>query len=316
MIVTLTPNPSLDRTISLEQLRRGGVHRALALRDDPGGKGVNVSRALAANGASTVTVVPAGGDIAATFSALLDEAGVAHHLVPLAGAVRTNITLVEDDGTTTKVNEQGRYSTAADAALMLDAADARLDRACWAVGCGSLPPGLDGEVYAELVARARRRGVSVAIDTSGAALTRAIAAGPDLVKPNLHELADHAGRPLTRLAEVVDAAREIVDAGVATVLVSLGAQGAIAVTRDGAIHASAHVTAPLSTVGAGDCLLAGWLDAVTQGAPASAALEQAVRWGSAAVALPGSSVPGPREVAAVSVESTSVLDPQLAMTGD
>ncbi|MDN4479928.1 1-phosphofructokinase [Demequina muriae] len=316
MIVTLTPNPSLDRTIALEQLRPGGVHRALSLREDPGGKGVNVSRALAANGAATIAVVPAGGEIAPRFSALLDDAHVTHDLVNLPGAVRTNITLVEDDGTTTKVNELGRDSTAADAALMLDAAESHLEGASWVVGCGSLPPGLGGEVYVELIARARRRGVAVAIDTSGVALTAVIGAGPDLIKPNHHELAEHAGRPLPLLTDVVEAAREIVDAGVATVVVSLGAQGAVAVSRDGAAHAVAHVASPLSTVGAGDCLLAGWLHAVSEGATARDAIERAVRWGSAAVALPGSAVPGPRDLEAVSVTSHPALDPRLAMSGD
>lgn len=316
MIVTLTPNPSLDRTIALDELRRGGVHRALSLREDPGGKGVNVSRALTANGAPTVAVLPAGGAIALQFSALLDEAAVRHELVSLAGAVRTNITLVESDGTTTKINEPGRDSTAADAALMLDAVESHLDGADWVVGCGSLPPGLDGQFYAQLVERARWRGVSVAIDTSGAALTQVIAAGPDLIKPNHHELAEHAGRELPLLTDVVQAAGDIVAAGVATVVVSLGAQGAIAVTRDEAVHAVAHVAAPLSTVGAGDCLLAGWLHAVSEGASASAAIERAVRWGSAAVALPGSSVPGPADLAVVDVTTSPALDPHLVMTGD
>lgn len=316
MIVTLTPNPSLDRTIAVDALRRGGVHRALSIREDPGGKGVNVSRALAANGATTVAVLPAGGAIAPQFSALLVEAHVRHDLVNLPGAVRTNITLVEDDGTTTKINELGRDSTAADAALMLDATQSHLADATWVVGCGSLPPGLGGEVYVELVARARRHGVAVAIDTSGAALTQVIDAGPDLIKPNLHELAEHAGRELPRLTDVVEAAREIVAAGVATVVVSLGAQGAVAVTRDEAVHAVAHVSSPLSTVGAGDCLLAGWLHAVSEGASASAAIERAVRWGSAAVALPGSSVPGPADLDTIDVTSSPALDPHLVMTGD
>lgn len=316
MIVTLTPNPSLDRTIAVDALRRGGVHRAVSLQEDPGGKGVNVSRALAANGATTVAVLPAEGASALQFSGLLDQAGVRHDLVPLPGAVRTNITLVEEDGTTTKINEPGRRSTAADAALMLDGVEAHLDGASWVVGCGSLPPGLGGELYADLIARARKRGVKVAIDTSGAALAVAVAAGPDLVKPNHHELAEYVGRPLPLLHDVLAAAREVVHAGVETVVVSLGSVGAVAVTADEAHHAAATITAPNSTVGAGDCLLAGWLYAVAEGAGPVAAIERAVRWGSAAVTLPGSSVPGPQDLAAITVDVFPQRPDHLVMTSD
>lgn len=316
MIVTLTPNPSLDRTIAVEALRLGGVHRAVSLREDPGGKGVNVSRALAANGADTIAVLPADGAMALQFSNLLNTAGVRHDLVPLDGAVRTNITLVEADGTTTKINELGRESTQHDAELMLAGVEAHLDGAHWVVGCGSLPPGLDGQVYARLVERARARGVKVAIDSSGLAFAQAIAAGPDLVKPNHHELAEYVGRPLPLLADVVAAAREIVAAGVETVVVSLGSQGAVAVTAHAAHHAVATIDAPLSTVGAGDCLLAGWLHAQVEGTTTVQAIERAVRWGSAAVTLPGSSVPGPDALAEVSVKAPA-LDPcQVPMPSD
>ena len=316
MIVTFTPNPSLDRTIAIESLERGHVHRALSLRDDPGGKGVNVSRALAAHGSPTLAVLPVGAEGAHTFSTLLEEAGVAFAFVDLPGALRTNVTLAESDGTTTKINEPGRASNAQDAAAMLDALDAPLRGASWVVGCGSLPPGLDGTLYAELVRRAHERGVRVAIDASGEPLSTAIAAGPDLVKPNVHELAEHAGRPLTRLEDVLEAAREVLDAGVTTVLVSLGAQGAVAVTREGASHATAIASQPRSTVAAGDCLLAGWLQAVQSGASPEEALATAVRWGTAAVELPGSSVPGPAQSDAVVATPSPVLDPHLTMAHD
>ena len=316
MIVTFTPNPSLDRTIALERLERGQVHRATGLRDDPGGKGVNVSRALAAHGTATLAVLPVGIEAARTFSALLDDAGVAFELVDLPGALRTNVTLAEADGTTTKINEPGRESTAADAAAMLDALEAPLGGASWVVGCGSLPPGLDGRVYAELVRRAHARGVNVAIDTSGEPLSAAIAAAPDLVKPNVHELAEHVGRPLLHLEDVLAAAHEVLASGVTTVLVSMGAQGAVAVTRDGAAHAVAVATQPRSTVAAGDCLLAGWLHAVSHGADRDEALATAVRWGTAAVELPGSSVPGPAQSEAVTASLSTALDPALTMTHD
>lgn len=310
MIVTLTPNPSLDRTIAVSHLRVGEVHRACAMRDDAGGKGVNVSRALAANGSATVAVLPAGGAPAVQFAALLYDADVSYDFINLQGAVRTNITLVEDDGTTTKINEPGRDSGPRDAAAMLDAVESHLEGASWVVGCGSLPPGIDGSIYVALVERARARGVRVAIDTSGLAFAQAAAAGPDLLKPNLEELEEFAGRPLASLADVLDAARSLVESGVGTVVVSLGEHGALGVDAQGAAHASAVVDKPLSTVGAGDCLLAGYLAAVEAGASLTDAVASGVKWGAAAVALPGSRVPSPVDMAGqtVHVSSTIPLD--------
>ena len=168
VIVTLTPNPSIDRAIVIDALRRGEVHRATSSRVDPGGKGVNVSRALAAQGTATLAVLPAGGPEGHLMDELLDAAGVARRSVPVAGALRMNISVLEPDGTTTKLNEPGpRLSPAEVAALLeatLDAADGRLG---WVVGCGSLPPGAPTELYAALVTRVRERGIRVAVDSSG-----------------------------------------------------------------------------------------------------------------------------------------------------
>ncbi|NTV39853.1 MAG: 1-phosphofructokinase [Demequinaceae bacterium] len=310
MIVTLTPNPSLDRTIAVSQLRVGEVHRASAMRDDAGGKGVNVSRALAANGVQTVAVLPAGGAPAVQFAALLYDANVPYDFIDLQGAVRTNITLVEDDGTTTKINEPGRDSGPSDGTAMLDAVDSHLEGASWVVGCGSLPPGIDGSFYVALVERARERGVRVAIDTSGAAFAQVVEARPDLVKPNLEELEEFAGRPLVVLADVLEAARSLVGSGVATVVVSLGEHGALGVNATQAVHANAVVDKPLSTVGAGDCLLAGYLSAVEAGASLTDAVASGVRWGAAAVGLPGSRVPSPADLKrpVVTVSSSLPLD--------
>ena len=313
MIVTLTPNPSLDRTIEVSQLRVGEVHRATGGCVDPGGKGVNVSRALAANGARSVAVLPGSGAAAAHFGALLDEAGVTHRFVDLADAIRTNITLVTADGTTTKINEQGRLSQAVDAEAMLDSTEVLLEDATWVVGCGSLPPGIDGALYAGLIDRARRMGVKVAIDTSGEALGDAVACRPDLIKPNLEELEELLGHPLGTVADVLAAAQDLNAQGVGTVVVSLGAQGALGVDATGAWHAMATVDKPLSTVGAGDCLLAGVLAALDSGSSLADALAQGVAWGAAAVALPGSSVPSPADVARVEVRRSAQIPLRLTV---
>ncbi|THV33548.1 1-phosphofructokinase family hexose kinase [Glycomyces buryatensis] len=301
MIVTVTANPSLDRTIEVDRLRRGEVQRAQNARVDAGGKGVNVSRALVANGRATRAVLSAGGHAGIELIALLDAARVPVTEVPVAGGVRSNLTLAEADGTVTKLNEAGPVLDAAEAAALLDAA-AR-SGADWIAGCGSLPPGVGTGFYATLVDRAHAAGAKSVVDSSGPAFEACLAAGPDLVKPNLEELAEAARMPIATLGDAVKAAEALRDAGAGAVLASLGADGAILVEAGGVWHAKAPLARPVaSTVGAGDAALAGFLAAGGQGPNALAA---AVAWGTAAVALPGSIMPAPHDIDLDAVETTA-----------
>jgi 1-phosphofructokinase len=319
VIVTLTPNPSVDRAVVIDALHRGEVHRATSSRVDPGGKGVNVSRALAAQGAATIAVLPAGGPEGHLMEELLDAAGVARRSVPVAGTLRMNISVLEPDGTTTKLNEPGPQLSAAEVDALLTATLAAAceqeDGATWVVGCGSLPPGAPTGLYADLVGRLRSRGAGgrVAIDSSGGPMPLAVAARPHLVKPNHEELAELVEHPLPTLGDVHAAARDLVAHGIEVVAVSLGGDGALLVTADEVVHARASITTPLSTVGAGDCMLAGLLHGLSSGLPADAALAAAVTWGAAAVTLPGSRVPTPDDLHGIPVEVTRTPDPSLVL---
>jgi len=305
MIVTLTPNPSLDRTVEIDELRRGEVHRATGGRVDPGGKGVNVSRALAANDIATVAVLPSGGPEGAQLAALLAPFGVQTVQVPIGGTVRSNITVAEPDGTTTKLNEAGPELSADEAAAVERTVVELGTRASWVVGAGSLPRGLGVDFYARLVTALRDCDTRVCIDASGPPLAAAVDAGPDLIKPNFEELAELVGRPLTRLADVVDAASEIRKRGVGTVLVSLGGDGALLVSADEVLHGWAAPVRVRSTVGAGDSTLAGFL---AGGGTGRSALVTAIAYGTAAVQLPGSVMPRPSDLAPDAVEITDSPD--------
>lgn len=303
MIVTLTPNPSLDRSLEVEQLHRGAVHRATSVRVDPGGKGINVALALAANGVPTRAVVPAGGhegDHLLDTLAALDLDVVA---VPTRGGVRTNISVVEPDGAVTKINAPGHPFSRVETDALVEAVVAAAAGATWVAGCGSLPPGTDDGFYADLVRRGHQAGARVAIDASGTALTDAVAAGPDLVKPNADELAEAVGRSLLTLGDVLDAAGELRDRGARTVVVSLGADGAVLATADGAWQATTRPITPRSAVGAGDSLVAGLLAASAGGGTELSpdglgpeALRHGVAYGTAAALLPGTQVPGPHDL--------------------
>ncbi|MCG5121136.1 MULTISPECIES: 1-phosphofructokinase [Streptomyces] len=304
MIVTLTPNPSLDRAYELPSLDRGAVLRATRDRVDPGGKGVNVSRAVAAAGHHTVAVVPLGGPEGALLARLLGEHGIEAAGVPVAGSTRVNITLVEPDSTLTKVNAAGPELSAAEAEALLEAVRARAAGADWIACCGSLPRGLGPEWYAQLVARAHRAGLRVALDTSGSALGATLAEEPDVVKPNAEELAEAVGRPIATVGEAVKAAGELRERGARAVLASLGADGQLLVDATGTWFGHAGPVAVRSNVGAGDASLAGFLAAGGRG---PAALAAAVAHGTAAVQLPGSVMPTPADLVPDAVTVTDAV---------
>ena len=296
MIVTVTPNPSVDRTLAISRLVRGEVHRADSLRSDPAGKGVNISRALAAHGLETVAVVPTGGPVGKELGELLQAAKIAVAAFPIGGNVRSNISVVEPDGTVTKINEPGPTLSASEVALLLTTAVAASANATWAVVSGSLPPGAPEDLYAQLVTALRPSGALVAVDSSGPPLAAALPAGPDIIKPNLEELRELTGQRIGTLGDVVEAAQKLRAGGVGAVLTSLGKDGAVLVDANGVLYANATVDKPLSTVGAGDATLAGFVSVGGTTADPERALIEAVAWGAAAVALPGTVMPTPTDI--------------------
>jgi 1-phosphofructokinase/6-phosphofructokinase 2 len=313
MIVTLTPNPSIDRAVGLDRLSRGEVLRATSGRIDPGGKGLNVSRAVVAMGGTTRAVLPSGGLEGGLLESLCAAAGVPVDVVPIRGNVRMNISVLEPDGTTTKLNEPGPLLNAEETEALIATTLADVPAGEWLSGGGSLPPGAPSDFYARLVCRARERGIHIAIDTSGASLAAAVAAAPALIKPNREELSELVGSDLRTLGAVIDAGQALQRGGIRIVAVSLGVDGAIIVTASGVWHARATASDVVSTVAAGDCMLAGLLFSLDAGRPASEALAEGVRWGTAAVGLPGSQVPTPADIRDIHVSMTASPDRELPL---
>lgn len=318
MIVTVTPNPSIDRTLTLPSpLIRGAVHRITSVTDQAGGKGVNVARALTLAGVEAIAVLPA-----CTNDPLinaLQTAGVSYRIVPTAEPARTNLTITEQDGTTTKLNEPGAELDAASVGSLTDAVLEAAEGASWVVMSGSLPPGAPNSWYGDIVALLKGQRCRIAVDTSDAPLTALVAsldrAAPDLVKPNSEELASALGCSAQTLEDavahgdptpVVTAARQLIDRGVGAVLATLGAAGAILVDGYGAWQATPPPIVPRSTVGAGDSSLAGYVRAEVGGAAPPQRLQMAVAYGSAAAALPGTTLPSPAEIDLNAVQVYSI----------
>ena len=339
MIVTLTPNPSLDRTVTLPgPLVRGGVNRLSGVVVEPGGKGVNVARVLVSAGQPAAAVLPAAAHdpllLALEAAAAAPSAGSAAlstRAVTVAAPARINTAVTEPDGTTTKLNEPGAalspeeidaVETALLEAVTAAAAGEGAGARHWAVLSGSLPPGVPVDWYARLVRLLRESapGLRIAVDTSDEPLA-ALAAGlpesaPDLVKPNGEELGQLVGLPADRamaleegaahgdLTPVADAARILVDLGLGAVMATLGPAGAVLVTGGGAWHATAPKVPVASTVGAGDSSVAGYVLADVRGGDEPERLRTAMAYGSAAASLPGTTLPTPGDLPAQEVVVT------------
>ncbi|WP_248763087.1 1-phosphofructokinase family hexose kinase [Pseudarthrobacter sp. SSS035] len=332
MIVTFTANPSLDRTVALPgPLERGEVQRAVSVSQESGGKGVNVSRALVASGLETIAVLP-GAASDPVLAGLLHD-GVPFAALPIDEPLRTNVALTEPGGVTTKINEPGPIMDAVQQEALIGLLLERARGASWVVLAGSLPPGFPADFYATVTRRLRAGSGSgadggaplIAVDSSGAPLAAAVSGTsldgmsgkPDLLKPNAEELAELAAAAGFATASTADeleadpeaaaaAAAAVVRSGVGAVLATLGSKGAVLVTADGAWLATHPPVAAVSTVGAGDSSLAGYLLAHGQGAAPADCLRQAVAHGAAAASLPGSTVPAVHQTTPEAVTITAL----------
>ena len=297
MIVTVTANPSLDQTLRLDVFVHRGVNRVRSTLREPSGKGVNVSLALQTAGTPTTAVFPVGGPTGAELEMLLAATDLAVRPVAITGTIRSNLSLVEADGSTTKVNEPGPRLSVSEATRLVDQAMAASEPGGWLAFCGTLPDGFTPAQLGAAVRGARETGRQVVVDTSEAPLVTLLDGPrdqlPTVVKPNTHELAAATRRSLHTLGEVVAAAQLLLDRGVQTVLVSMGGDGALLLDRAGALHAVAPVARVVNTVGAGDAFLAGYLHARHADDQARTdALANALRWGAIAVQHPGTVFPG------------------------
>ena len=300
MIVTVTPNPVLDRTLTVSEIVINEMTRALETREDWGGKGFNVSRALKALGAESLAMGFAGGSTGAKLAAGLRGLGIATDLVPVAGETRTNIVITNRAGTQyVKVNEPGPTVSVAEAATFFKQVEAMTRPGdLWAL-CGSLPPGLPADFYAQLTRLLNERGARVLLDTSGEPLRLGLEARPYAIKPNLPEVEALLGHPVEGAAALVEAVDTLLRLGISLVGLSLGANGLILASADTRYWAKPPEVAAPNPVGAGDALVAGLLWTLSEGMPLAEVAAWSVAAGTAAAMREGVSVGTRAEVEAI-----------------
>jgi 1-phosphofructokinase len=293
-IVTITLNPAIDQTITLDRLIPGQVHRVSAVRYNAGGKGVNVSSCLADWGLSSQATGILGRGNASIFEDLCRDKGIGDRFIRVDGLSRTNIKIVDDEDTT-DINLPGVPITEAN----LAAIESRIvaEKPDLTVLAGSLPLGCPVSFYRDLTARIKAAGGRVIVDADGEALAEVLAAPvrPYAVKPNRHELSRWAGRELSR-DEIVTQALALRKNGLELVIVSLGKEGAIFAGEGGVFLASGSPESIVSTVGAGDAMVAGISAALIEGAGLERLARLSTAFSLAKLAHPGPNLPARKEV--------------------
>lgn len=267
-IHTVTFNPAIDHTITIDRLIPGEVHRARAVRQNAGGKGVNVASCLADWGADVAVHGLLGSDNAAPFDALFAAKGITDRFIRVAGSTRVNLKLVDDAGTT-DINLDGMAVDEALVAKVVSELNVAVRSGDLVALSGSLPPGCPYDVYAAMVAQLRERGCRVLLDTSGGPLKHALNAVvlPHVIKPNRSELAAWTGQAAMDRTGLLSVAADLCRRGVELVVISMGEEGALFVSAQGAVCAHLALDGVASTVGAGDAMVAGLAAGLADGLP-------------------------------------------------
>lgn len=279
-IICVTPNVALDRTMVVPDFAIGRISRIGGAIAVPGGKGLNVLRAVEILGGRTLAMGLLGGHTGRMVAALVAEGGYRAQWTRFAGETRTCTIIANEAGVSTVINESGKIEADDWRALADDIAGAASNADIAAVClCGSLPDGAPGDAPGRLISRINELGVPVWVDSSGLWLSNAIAAKPYAIKINGEEFAVALGRELPSRRDIIAAARELVDGGIRMVIISLGAAGALLITDELVAQAVPPAIQPVDPIASGDCLHAGMVTALAAGAKPEEALRRGVAAG-------------------------------------
>jgi 1-phosphofructokinase len=294
-IITVTPNPALDRTLFLDRLAIGGIARVREVLEEPGGKGLNVSRVLRKFKADTLALSVIGGGTGMCLRQEVERLGIGMDFIEVQGETRVNLTLT-DGIHELKVNEPGPRITPAAVEELKSRVRHHARTSRTVVFSGSLPQSAAAALYAELIDIARQEGSRPVLDAAGEALALGIGARPYMIKSNLQEAGELVRRRLDRKDEIAKAARELAQRGVEVVVISMGTRGAVMACGNQAWVAEALRIKVVSTVGAGVSLLACALLALLEGSDPASALRTGTAASLATASLPGSGVCTPAEL--------------------
>ncbi|GAB6099568.1 1-phosphofructokinase [Halanaerocella petrolearia] len=281
MIITVTLNPALDKTVHLANFKLGKLNRIDKVRQDPGGKGINVSRVVAELEEETVALGFLGGSSGQFIANCLDELDIKHQFTWLDGETRTNMKMIDiATDEETEINEPGTQVKQEDLNKLEDNLLEIVGADDFVVLTGSLPPGTPDDIYAELINMIKQTESKVILDTSGQPLFEGLKAKPYLVKPNIEELETLMEKSLDSTTEVIEAGQKLQQQGVEVVVISLGGDGSLVISEQSVIQVKPPKVEVASTIGAGDTLVGALAVKLSQGE----SIKEAIRYATAASA--------------------------------
>ena len=257
MIVTVTMNPAIDKTVDIESLERGGLNRISHVELDAGGKGINVSKTISALGGKSIATGFIAGNSGKVIQGVMNDWNIENDFIEVSGETRTNTKVFEKSGELTELNEPGPVVEEKDVKALLDKLDGYAKEDTLFVLAGSIPRGVEKDIYRQIIELVHKKGAKVLLDADGELFTKALEAGPDIIKPNRVELEQYAGMDyVASEQELLQVAGKMMEKGIGTVAVSMGKSGAIFLKENYKVRCPGLKVKAHSTVGAGDAMVA------------------------------------------------------------
>ncbi len=276
MIVTVTMNPAIDKTVDIERMERGGLNRIKRVVLDAGGKGINVSKTIKELGLDTVATGFIGGTAGNIIEKVLKEYGIPTDFVLVDGETRTNMKVVETAGEVTELNEPGPSISEEKIDELIQKLEGYANEETLFVLAGSIPAGMDKTIYKRIIESVHKKGAKVFLDADGELFVNSLEAKPDMIKPNRTELEEFFGLDYRASEqEIISMAKRLMAKGIQFVAVSLGQMGALFITEDRVLKCMGLSVKAHSTVGAGDAMVA----ALSYGWDKKMSLEERVKMG-------------------------------------
>ena len=292
MIYTLTLNPAMDKTVVIENLTTGGVNRIKSLRVDVGGKGINVSKCLKSLGCDSAAAAFWGGTVGQRGIDFLRENGIGSLAVAVSEDTRTNLKIIDPiRHENTDINEPGPTISKENMEELIQKLDESIVPNDILILSGSIPKGCPSGIYRDLIQRYQEKGAQVYLDADGENFCLGITAAPALIKPNIDELNRHLNANLIEVSEIAAAAKEFLKLGIQEVVVSLGGDGALLVKEGLCLKAEGLRVPVLSTVGAGDSMVAALACGAEKGLTDRQRLKLAIAISAASVMCSGTQAP-------------------------
>ena len=297
MIFTLTLNPAMDKTVVIENFTSGGVNRIQSLRVDVGGKGINVSKCLKSLSCKSTAAAFWGGAAGQRGIDFLHENGIGSLAVTVSEDTRTNLKIIDPARhENTDINEPGPTISKENMEELIHKLDEAIVPGDILILSGSIPKGCDHSIYHDLITRYQAKGAKVYLDADGENFRLGITASPALIKPNIDELNRHLNADLTEISEIAAAAREFLKLGIHEVVVSLGGDGALLVKEGLCLKADGLQVPVLSTVGAGDSMVAALACGAEKGLTDEQRLKLAIAISAASVMCSGTQAPEAEQI--------------------